>query len=79
MLLSHGCDPSAVAHNNKTAQQVASEEEHRETVTVLQAATAKVSITIIIYRYRVQHLLACMLWSSSLHKSIYKLKVWHEA
>ena len=33
----------AVAHSGKTAQQLASEEEHRETVTVLQAAAAKVS------------------------------------
>lgn len=42
MLLSCGCNPTAVAHNNKTAQQLAAEEEHKEIVTILQAATAKV-------------------------------------
>ena len=44
-LLSLGCNPAAVAHSGKTAQQLATEEEHNETVTVLQAATAKVSDT----------------------------------
>lgn len=42
MLLSCGCNPTTVAHNNKTAQQLAGEEEHKEIVTILQAATAKV-------------------------------------
>ena len=42
-LLGLGCNPAAVAHSGKTALQLASEEEHRETVTVLQAAAAKVS------------------------------------
>ena len=44
-LLRLGCNPAAVAHSGKTAQQLATEEEHSETVTVLQAATAKVSDT----------------------------------
>ena len=42
MLLSHGSSTAAVAHNGKTAQQLAGEEEHAEAHTVLQAATAKV-------------------------------------
>ena len=42
-LLSLGCNPAAVAHSGKTAQQLAGEEEHSDTVSVLQAATAKVS------------------------------------
>jgi hypothetical protein len=42
-LLGLGSNPVAVAHSGKTAQQLASEEEHRETVTVLQAAAAKMS------------------------------------
>ena len=45
MLLSHGSNPAAVAHNGKTAQQLAVEEEHTEAHTVLQAATAKVTDT----------------------------------
>ena len=44
MLLSCGCNPTTVAHNNKTAQQLAGEEEHKEIVTILQAATAKVHV-----------------------------------
>ena len=42
-LLSLGCNPAAVASSGKTAQQLASEEEHSATVTILQAATTKVS------------------------------------
>lgn len=59
ILLSCGCNPAAVAHNSKTAQQLASEEEHKEIVTILQSATAKVQfqcifiskVTIYIYMY----------------------------
>ena len=43
MLLSHGSNPAAVAHNGKTAQQLAAGEEHTEAHTVLQAAIAKVT------------------------------------
>ena len=42
VLLRAGCNPATVAHNNRTAQQLAAEEEHHEAVTVLQAASAKV-------------------------------------
>ena len=43
MLLHCGSDPLAVSHNDETAQQLASEEEHRDTATILQTATAKVT------------------------------------
>ena len=42
VLLRAGCNLATVAHNNRTAQQLAAEEEHHEAVTVLQAASAKV-------------------------------------
>ena len=46
MLLHEGCSPMALSQNSKTALQLAVEENQHECVTILTAASSKVTVTI---------------------------------
>lgn len=47
MLLHEGCNPAALSHSGKTAQQLAAEENQHECVTILTAATSKVIVLVL--------------------------------
>lgn len=46
MLIRAGCNTLAQSHNGKSALQLAQEEDQHECVTILQAASSKVSISL---------------------------------